>query len=99
PARATGATATAASGWGIRDPRAYSALSAIHKIDNSTRTGFLPLPAFLLIAKGASVRSVGLALMLVFVGGAIGKFACGALADRGGTDLTVVSAERSTVLQ
>src|SRR6185503_7259360 len=30
PARATGATSTAASGWGIRDPRAYSALSAIH---------------------------------------------------------------------
>jgi MFS family permease len=96
PARATGATATAASGWGIRDPRAYSALSAIHMIDNSTRTGFLTFLPFLLIAKGASVRSVGLALMLVFVGGAIGKFACGALADRVGTIRTVVVTEAAT---
>ncbi|MGH7396823.1 MAG: MFS transporter [Candidatus Rokuibacteriota bacterium] len=88
-----GAARERASGWGIRDPRAFSAISAIHVIDNSTRTGFLTFLPFLLIAKGATVRSVGVALMLVFIGGAVGKFACGALADRVGVIRTVVVTE------
>ncbi|HUM15121.1 MAG TPA: MFS transporter [Candidatus Nitrosotalea sp.] len=90
------AAAARASRWGIRDPRAYGALSAIHVIDNSTRTAFLTFLPFLLIAKGATVPSVGLALMLVFIGGAIGKFACGALADRVGVIRTVVITEAAT---
>jgi MFS family permease len=93
---AADAAAAPAGGWGIRDPRAYRALSTIHVIDNSTRTGFLTFLPFLLIAKGASVRSVGLALMLVFLGGAVGKFACGALADRVGVIRTVVITEAAT---
>jgi len=86
----------AASGWGIRDARAYTALSAIHVIDNSTRTAFLTFLPFLLIAKGSTVQAVGFALMLVFAGGATGKFACGALAERIGVIRTVVITEAAT---
>jgi MFS family permease len=85
-------------GWGIRDPRAYTALSAVHVIDNSTRTGFLTFLPFLLIAKGATTQTVGVALMLVFAGGAAGKFACGALADRVGVVRTVYVTEAATGL-
>jgi len=84
------------AGWGIVHPRAYAALSAIHVIDNSTRSAFLTLLPFLLIAKGSTVRAVGLALMLVFAGGAAGKFACGALAERLGVIRTVIVTEAAT---
>jgi len=96
PATDNGGDGRGLGGWGIVHPRAYAALSAIHVIDNSTRTGFLTLLPFLLIAKGSSVRAVGLALMLVFAGGAAGKFACGALAERAGVIRTVVVTEAAT---
>jgi MFS family permease len=86
------------STWGIRDPRAYAALCAVHVIDNSTRTGFLTFLPFLLIAKGSTPQAVGVALMLVFVGGAAGKFACGALAERVGVIRTVCVTEAATGL-
>jgi MFS family permease len=82
-----------AAGWGIRDGAGFGALAAIHAIDNSTRTGFLTFLPFLLVAKGAGVGMVGLALMLVFAGGAAGKLACGALAERVGLIRTVVITE------
>ncbi|MBI2528638.1 MAG: MFS transporter [Candidatus Rokubacteria bacterium] len=98
PLRAERASATGppASGWGIRDPRGFRALSAIHTIDNSTRTAFLTFLPFLLIAKGSTVPAVGLALMLAFAGGAAGKLACGALAERIGVIRTVVVTEAAT---
>jgi MFS transporter, FSR family, fosmidomycin resistance protein len=93
-----GGAAVAARGWGIRDVRGFGALSAIHVIDNSTRTAFLTFLPFLLIAKGSTVEAVGLALMLTFAGGAAGKFACGALAERLGVIRTVVVTEAATGL-
>jgi MFS family permease len=96
PAAPALAAAQGLAGWGIVHPRAYVALSAIHVIDNSTRSAFLTLLPFLLIAKGSTVRAVGLALMLVFAGGAAGKFACGALAERLGVIRTVVVTEAAT---
>jgi len=91
-ARAENAAA-GGQGWGIRDPAGFGALSLVHVIDNSTRTGFLTFLPFLLIGKGASVKVVGVALMLVFAGGAVGKLACGALAERLGVIRTVIITE------
>ena len=90
------AHATGAAGWGIRDPAGFCALAAVHVIDNGTRTAFLTFLPFLLTAKGASVRMVGVALMLVFAGGAAGKLACGALAERLGVIRTVIITEIGT---
>jgi MFS transporter, FSR family, fosmidomycin resistance protein len=84
------------SDWGIRDLRGFQALSLIQVIDSSTRTGLLTFLPFLLIAKGSSVRAVGFALMLVFAGGAAGKFACGVLAERLGVIRTVILTETAT---
>ena len=86
----------AGSDWGIRDLRGFQALSLIQIIDSSTRTGLLTFLPFLLISKGSSVRAVGFALMLVFAGGAAGKFACGVLADRVGVIRTVIVTETAT---
>lgn len=87
-----------ASDWGIRDLRGFQALSLIQVIDSSTRTGLLTFLPFLLIAKGSSVRAVGFALMLIFAGGAAGKFACGVLAERLGVIRTVIITETATGL-
>jgi FSR family fosmidomycin resistance protein-like MFS transporter len=96
PIPAEGGGRRSVSDWGIRDVRGFQALSVIHVIDNSTRTGFLTFLPFLLIAKGSSVRAVGFALMLVFAGGAAGKFACGVLAERLGVIRTVIITEAAT---
>ena len=89
-------TSRSSTDWGIRDVRGFQALSAIQIIDNSTRSGFLTFLPFLLIAKGSTVQSVGVALMLVFAGGAVGKFLCGALAERLGVIRTVIITEVAT---
>ena len=86
------------AGWGIRDGRGFSALCAIGMIDNATRTGFLTVMPFILIAKDLGVGGVGLAFSLVFVGGATGKFVCGVIADRVGVIRTVVLTEAATTV-
>src|SRR5881409_1138754 len=86
------------NGWGIRDTRGFQALSAIGMIDNATRTGLLTFLPFALIAKGSTVAGVGSALALLFAGGAIGKFACGVVAERLGVIRTVVLTEAATAL-
>jgi MFS transporter, FSR family, fosmidomycin resistance protein len=58
--------------------------------------GLLTFLPFLLKAKGASLPTVGLALALVFIGGAGGKFACGWLGGRYGWLRTVVLTEGGT---
>jgi FSR family fosmidomycin resistance protein-like MFS transporter len=84
------------SGWGFTNPMGFALLSAIQLIDSACRTGFLTFFPFLLIAKGASVASVGFALALVFIGGAAGKLVCGLVAERVGILRTVILTELAT---
>jgi MFS family permease len=85
-------------GWGIRDTRGFSLLSAIHGIDNGSRTAFLTYLPFLLLGKGLGMDMMGLALGLTFAGGATGKFVCGLLAERVGIIRTVILTEAATGL-
>jgi MFS transporter, FSR family, fosmidomycin resistance protein len=74
----------------------FGLLFAIGVLDTATRMGFLLFLPFLLKAKGASLTTVGLALSLVFLGGAFGKAACGWLGARFGLLATVVTTEVGT---
>ena len=85
-------------GWGIRDRLGFSLLSIVGLLDTATRYAFLPFLPFLLMEKGAEIESVGFAMTLVFAGGAVGKFACGLLAERFGIIRTVVLTEICTAL-
>lgn len=86
------------AGWGIRNAWGFSLLSAIHGIDNGSRTVFLTYLPFLLLGKGAGMDLMGLALGLTFAGGATGKFVCGVLAERLGIIRTVLATEAATGL-
>jgi MFS family permease len=86
------------NGWGIRNARGFSLLSAIHGIDNGSRTVFLTFLPFLLLGKGAGMDRMGLALGLTFAGGATGKFVCGHLAERLGILRTILVTEAATSL-
>ena len=86
----------APAGWGIRNRRGFAAISAINLLDTGVTFGFLTFLPFLLIEKGSGVEMVGLAMALVFGGGAAGKFLCGLLAERLGIVRTMVLTEIAT---
>jgi FSR family fosmidomycin resistance protein-like MFS transporter len=74
----------------------FALLLVIGVLDTGVRMGLLTFLPFLLKAKGASMPTVGVALALVFLGGAAGKFACGWLGARAGVLLTVLVTEGGT---
>jgi len=82
--------------WGIVNKGAFSTLSVIGFIDTATRAALVTFGPFLFIQKGIQVESVGFALSLLFIGGAVGKFICGVLAERIGIIATVVITETIT---
>ncbi|WP_308582849.1 MFS transporter [uncultured Pseudomonas sp.] len=67
-------------------------------LDSVVRMGFLTFLPFLLQGKGAGTAGIGLALTLLFIGGAFGKLFCGYLGVRIGMMKTVWLTETSTAL-
>jgi MFS family permease len=68
---------------------AYPVLLSIGVLDSATRMGFLLFLPFVLTQKGASLPTIGLALTLVFAGGAAGKLVCAFIGARIGAIATV----------
>ncbi len=79
-----------------QQPYAFALLLAIGILDSATRMGFLLFLPFVLTAKGASLQDVGLAMTLVFAGGAAGKLACAFIGARVGAIATVWLTEALT---
>ncbi|MBN8958158.1 MAG: MFS transporter [Rhizobiales bacterium] len=88
---------TTAQRSAFRSP-GFRLLLAIGAFDSAARAGFLVFVPFLLIAKGATPAMAGLALTLVFVGGAAGKLACAHLGARFGIIGAVVLTEMLTAM-
>jgi MFS transporter, FSR family, fosmidomycin resistance protein len=91
----------AAANTAIDPPRrrfAFPLLLAIGVLDSATRMGFLLFLPFVLAQKGASLQTIGLALTLVFAGGAAGKLACAFIGARIGAIGTVWLTESMTAV-
>ena len=67
-------------------------------IDSATRMGFLTFLPFVLKLKGAQLPMIGVALTLIFTGGAAGKLVCGWLGARLGVVRAVFLTEGATAL-
>src|SRR5690606_34629231 len=74
----------------------FPLLLSIGVIDSATRMAFLTFLPFVLTAKGASLPTIGIALTLVFAGGAAGKLVCAYIGARIGTVATVWLTETAT---
>jgi FSR family fosmidomycin resistance protein-like MFS transporter len=74
----------------------FGLLLAIGMFDGAAGVTFLLFLPTLLKAKGASLPTLGLALALIFIGGACGKAACGWLGEKLGLLATVVATELAT---
>ena len=94
----SGADEAAAAVLGSAAGRGFPLLLSIAMIDSATRMGFLTFLPFLLRMKGADLPTIGLALTLVFAGGAAGKLVCGWLGMRLGVVKAVFATEGLTAL-
>jgi len=91
-----GKTAKAITGTG--SATGLRALLLTGTLGSAVRMGFLTFLPFLLKSKGAGTTGIGLALSLLFVGGAFGKLLCGYLGARIGMMKTVWITESATSL-
>ncbi len=74
----------------------FGLLLAIAMLDSAAGVTFLLFLPALLRSKGAALPTLGLALALIFIGGACGKAACGWLGARMGLLATVAGTEVGT---
>ena len=98
PSQAAHRERAAGNEAGIRHRFAFPVLLSIGMLDSATRAGFLVFLPFVLTAKGASLPTVGLALTLVFTGGAVGKLVCAFVGARIGAIPTVWLTEGATAV-
>src|SRR5438552_11890693 len=96
PSPATGPRDTGRRVFRGGDRTGFPLLLSVGMIDNATRTAFLTFLPFLLRAKGAELPTIGLALTLVFIGGAAGKLVCTFVGMRIGVFATVILTESIT---
>jgi MFS family permease len=73
-------------------------LTTIGALDTATRMGYLLFLPFLVHAKGGGSPTVGVALALLFTGGALGKATCSWLGERLGVVGSVALTEAATAL-
>jgi MFS transporter, FSR family, fosmidomycin resistance protein len=78
--------------------RGFGLLLSIGVLDTATRMGYLLFLPFMLQTRGGSGAVVGLGLALLFIGGALGKAACGWLGQRLGVVWSVIVTEAATAL-
>jgi MFS transporter, FSR family, fosmidomycin resistance protein len=81
-----------------RDGKGFGLLFTIGGLDTATRMGYLLFLPFLLHARGGAGTAVGLGLALLFIGGALGKAACGWLGQHLGVAWSVIVTEAATAL-
>jgi len=76
----------------------FGILTVIGALDTATRMGYLLFLPFLIHGQGGGSPAVGIALALLFIGGALGKATCGWLGERLGVIGSVVVTEAATAL-
>jgi MFS transporter, FSR family, fosmidomycin resistance protein len=92
------ATASEGSEAGARTGRGFALLFTIGAFDTATRMGYLLFLPFLIHAKGGAEATIGVALALLFAGGALGKACCGWLGQHLGVVGSVILTEGATAL-
>jgi MFS transporter, FSR family, fosmidomycin resistance protein len=80
-----------------KDKTGFKVLLLIGMLDSAVGVGLLLFLPALLATKGSSAASLGLALSLIFLGGACGKATCGWMAARIGLVTTVIVTEVGTM--
>lgn len=88
--------ATHSSRAGGRD--GFALLTLIGALDTAARMGFLLFLPFLVREKGGDSSVTGVALALLFIGGALGKVTCGWLGTRFGAIGCVAATEAATAI-
>jgi len=81
-----------------RPPGGFRILTTIGALDTATRMGYLLFLPFLIHGRGGGSPTVGVALALLFMGGAFGKATCSWLGERLGVVGSVVLTEAATAL-
>jgi predicted MFS family arabinose efflux permease len=81
-----------------RERTGFGLLAAIGGLDTATRMGYLLFLPFLIHGRGGGSATVGVALALLFMGGAFGKASCTWLSERLGVAESVIATEAATAL-